>query len=106
MLVNNFKPISVLVIMQKLTLQVRTRDHLLDLLAKSESSAWVVAQDKLEKITHIQVVNFAGTQMIEGVFNREYSYRKDDGRLVIKFVDGRIVNCNVQFDGQNPVRYI
>jgi XisH protein len=58
------------------------------------------------EITHIQVVNFAGTQMIEGVFDRSTSYRRDDGRLVVKFLDGRIINRSVQFDGQNPVRYI
>jgi hypothetical protein len=93
-------------IMPKLTLQVRTRDNLLELLAKGESVAWVVAEDKVQKITHVQVVNFEGTQRIEAVFDRKASFRKDDGRLVVKFLDGHIVNCNVQFDGQNPVRYI
>ena len=92
--------------MPKLTLQVRTRDNLLDLLAKGESQAWIVAEDKVHKITHVQVVNFDGTQMIEGVFDRNATNRRDDGRLVVKFMNGHIVNCNVQFDGQNPVRYI
>jgi hypothetical protein len=69
--------------MEKLTLQVRTNDNLLDLLAKSESAAWVVAEDKIQKITHIQVVNFRGTQMIEGEFDRSASYRIEDGRLVL-----------------------
>jgi hypothetical protein len=44
--------------------------------------------------------------MIEGVFDRQASSCRDDGRLVLRFLDGRIVNCRVQFDGQNPVRYI
>ncbi|PSB32479.1 hypothetical protein [Stenomitos frigidus] len=94
--------------MPKLALQVRTNDNLLDLLAKSESLAWVVADDKVQKITHVQIVNFAGTQMIEGVFDRNSSYRVDDEykRLVVKFLDGHIINCSIQFDGQNPVRYI
>jgi hypothetical protein len=92
--------------MGKLILQLRTQDNLLDLLAKSESAAWVVAEDRIQKITHIQIVNFSGTQMIEGVFDRSASYRREDGRLVVKFLDGRIVNCDVQFVGQNPVRYI
>jgi hypothetical protein len=94
--------------MSKLTLQVRTNDNLLDLLAQAESPAWVVADDKSRKITHIQVVNFTGTQMIEGVFDRNSSYRQEDNerRLVIKFLDGHIVNCSIKFDGQNPVRYI
>ncbi len=92
--------------MPKLMLQVRTHDNLLELLAQSESAAWVVAEEKVETITHVQVVNFEGTQMIEAIFDRNASYRRDDGRLVIKFLDGHIVNCSVQFDGQNPVRYI
>jgi hypothetical protein len=92
--------------MDKLTLQVRTNDNLLDLLAKSESAAWVVAEDKVQKITHIQIVNFSGTQMIEGAFDQSASYRTEDGRLVVKFLDGHIINCAVQFVAQNPVRYI
>ncbi|MBN3950497.1 MAG: hypothetical protein HWQ38_30140 [Nostoc sp. NMS7] len=92
--------------MSKLILQVRTKDNLLDLLAKSESAAWIVADDKVQKITHVQVVNFPGTQMIEGIFDKNNSYRLDDGRLVLKFSDGRIVNCSIQFNAQNPVHYI
>jgi len=91
--------------MEKLILQLRTRDNLLELLAKGESPAWVVAEDKVQKITHVQIVNFSGAQMIEGVFDQSASYRRDD-RLVVKFLDGRIINCDVQFEGQNPVRYI
>lgn len=92
--------------MPKLTLQVRTHGNLLELLAQSESAAWVVAEEKVETITHVQIVNFEGTQMIEAIFDRNASYRRDDGRLAIGFLDGHIVNCSVQFDGQNPVRYI
>ncbi|WP_416671119.1 hypothetical protein [Egbenema bharatensis] len=91
--------------MSKLILQVRTKDNLLELLAASESRAWVVAADKINQITHVQIVNFDGTQMIEGIFDRNDSYRSSENKLVIKFLDGRIVNCRVQFDAQNPVRY-
>lgn len=49
----------------------RTHSNLLDLLAKGESADWVVAEDKVQKITHFQVVNFTGTQMIEAVFDRK-----------------------------------
>ena len=96
--------------MPKLTLQVRTRDNLLELLLRNESGAWVVGKDKIQQITHVQVVNFEGTQMIEGVFDRNASHYVDvDGkdRLVIKFLDGRIVNCNIKFDNpRTPVRYV
>ncbi len=94
--------------MSKLILQVRTHDNLLDLLAKSESGDWIVADYRVHEITHIQVVNFSGTQMIEGIFDRNTSYWTDDPdrRLVVKFLDAHIVSCSVQFDGRNPVRYI
>ncbi|MDF5734855.1 MAG: hypothetical protein PUQ00_03910 [Nostoc sp. S13] len=78
----------------------------MDLLANSESAAWIVADDKVPKITHVQIVNFLGTQMIEGIFDRNNSYCLDNGRLVLKFSDGRIVNCSIQFNAQNPVHYI
>ena len=92
--------------MPKLTVQVRTRDDLRQLLAAEESQAWVIAEDREHRLTHVQIVNFDGTQMIEGVFDRTRSWRRDDGRLVLRFLDGRIVNCKVEFDTQNPVRYI
>lgn len=91
--------------MSKFIVQVRTRNNLLELLAKEESQAWIIAEDKVQRITHVQIVNFEGTQMIEGIFDRA-SWRRDDNRLVLKFQQGRIVNCQVQFDGQNPVRYL
>jgi hypothetical protein len=91
--------------MPKLTVQVRTHDDLRGLLAAGESPAWVIVEERQQQITHVQVVNFEARQMIEGVFDRPASTRRDDGRLVLRFLDGRIVNCRIQFDGQNPVRY-
>jgi hypothetical protein len=92
--------------MSKLTVQVRTRDDLRDLLADGESPAWVIAEDRQQQITHVQIVNFEGSQMVEGIFDRHASTRRGDGRLVLRFLDGKIINCRVQFDSQNPVRYI
>ena len=92
--------------MAKVTIQVRTRDDLRELLAAEQSPAWVVSEERQQQITHVQVVDFDGRQMIEGVFDRSGSVRREDGRLVIGFLDGRIVNCNVEFESQNPVRYL
>jgi hypothetical protein len=91
--------------MPKLTVQVRTRDDLRDLLAAGESPAWVISEERQQQLTHVQIVNFEGTQMIEGIFDRTGSGRREDNRLILRFLDGRIVNCDVRFDGQNPVRY-
>jgi hypothetical protein len=44
--------------------------------------------------------------MIEGAFDRAASHRREDGRLVVSFRDAHIVNCKVEFIGQNPVRLI
>lgn len=78
--------------MPKLIVQVRTRDDLRELLAAGESPAWVVGEDRKLLITHVQIVDFDGRQMIEGVFDRNGSTRReDDGRLTIRFLDGRIV---------------
>ncbi|HVC92738.1 MAG TPA: hypothetical protein VND64_03560 [Pirellulales bacterium] len=92
--------------MPKRTIQVRTHDDLRDLLAAGESPAWVIGEDGEQQITHVQVVNFDGTQMIEGVFDRNANTRRGVGRLVLRFLDGPIVNCRAQFDGQNPARYL
>ena len=95
--------------MPKLILQVRTRDNLLELLAQNQTSAWIVGKERIHQITHVQVVNFEGTQMIESFFDRNASYYlepPDNHRLVVKFLDGRIVNCKVEFNSENPVRYI
>jgi len=92
--------------MPKVTVQVRTRVDLLELLAAGESPAWVVGEDRERTLTHVQVVNFDGTQMIEGVYDRNGSQRREDGDLVIRFLDGRIVNCRVEFAGRNPVHFI
>jgi len=92
--------------MPKLTVQVRTHDNLLKLLAASESHAWVVGSDKENFITNVQIVNWDGTQMIEGVFDPASPRRKDDGRLILQYFDARIVNCGVSFASQNPVQYI
>lgn len=92
--------------MPKLTVQVRTHDNLLELLAAEASPAWVVAEDRANLLTHVHIVNFEGTQRIEGVFDRNASERREDGDLVLRFLDGRIVNCKVDFAGRNPVYFI
>jgi hypothetical protein len=46
-------------------------------------------------------------QKLSGVlFDRSARYRTEKSRLVVKFLDGHIINCAVQFVGEHPVRYI
>jgi hypothetical protein len=44
--------------------------------------------------------------MIEGEFDRSVSYRTEDGKLVVKFLNEHIIDYDVQAVEQNPVRYI
>lgn len=92
--------------MTKLTIQVRTRDNLLDLLKANRSGNWIVARGKELESTDVEIVNFDGTQKIEGTFDAANSFRLDDSRLAIAFTNACIRNCNISFDGQNPVRYL
>lgn len=88
-----------------LTLQVRTHNNLLDLLALGESPAWKIDRKKEPKLAAVHIVNWIGTQRIEGTYDRATSERRKDGRLIVRFTDGRIVNCKVRFS-RNPIRYI
>jgi hypothetical protein len=92
--------------MNKLTVQVRTSDNLLELLKTQKSGCWTVAQSKEKEISHVEIVNFDGSQRIEAIFNEKDSQRLEDGRLIIAFTDACIRNCNVVFDSRNPVRYV
>lgn len=91
--------------MAKLTLQVRTEDNLLEILMKGESCCWVVAEDKIQMITNVHVVNFDGKQMIQGIFDPD-SPVVDNGRLAVRFFDACIVNCEIEFESRNPVSYL
>jgi TIR domain len=90
----------------KLTIQVRTAESLLNLLRVNRSGNWVVSRGKEQKITHVEIVSFDGTQKIEATFDTENSFRLDDNRLIIAFKNARILNCNISFNKRrNPVRY-
>ena len=43
--------------MGKLTIQVRTKDNLLELLSNGESPEWNVGKGKEDEITNVQVIN-------------------------------------------------
>ena len=89
------------------TLQLRTEHDLLYLLARGESPAWKVDKKQEPKIVAVQIVNWGGTQRIEATYDRAGSERRmEDGRLIVRFSDARIVNCNVTFKGRNPIRYL
>ena len=88
-----------------LTLQLRTHDNLLELLAAGESPAWVIAIERVSRIGQVHIINFNGTQRIEAAFDSAASTWRSDRRLIVRFHTGRLVNCKVEFHGRNPVEY-
>ncbi len=91
--------------MRKVTAQLRTRGMLQRILAVQEAPARVVSQDDELQITHVRIVSAAGTQMIEAVYDRRGSYRRADGKLVMRFCDGRILDCQADL-ASRPVTLI
>jgi hypothetical protein len=92
--------------MEEFALQLRTRNELGAILRHGESPAWTISRKKQPRLATIRIVNFAGTEMIEGRFDPERSHRRPDGRLVVAFTRAHIRECVVSFDTRNPVRYV
>jgi len=88
------------------TLQLRTADDLRDLLKEGVSRSWVISEDRLSDIRSVEIYSFDGKQVLKGGFNKINSHRDSDGRLVIAFDNGMIVNSNMNWDSRNPVRYV
>ena len=67
----------------------------------------MIGKNKVQKITHVRIAKFDGTQAIEGVFDRSASKRRNDGRLILRFSEGRLVSPSspIKFMSRNPVSY-
>ena len=91
--------------MNSLNLKVRTRLSLMNILINENTPAWVIAREKFNLINKIEVHNFEGSIKIQGDFDNQRSYFREDGRLVVYFTNGKIVKTNERWNGQNPVQY-
>lgn len=94
-----------------LTLRLRTRNDLMELLQAGKSGAWKVAKGKEKQISRVQIFNWDGSMMLEASHDVSNSFRRsEDNRLVVALdsKDAKIVRCNPPFQwvGQNPVNYV
>lgn len=93
-----------------LTLRLRTKNSLLELLQAGESGAWKVAKEKEQQIAKVQIFNWDGSLMLEASHDISNSRRREDNRLIVGLSreDAKIVLCNppLEWIGQNPVSYI
>lgn len=92
-----------------LTLRMRTKDNLIELLLAGKSGAWKIGKNKEQEISKVEIFNWDGSLKLEATFDLSNSCRTEDNRLVVGLSpeDSRIVRCDPPFEwvGQNPVKY-
>lgn len=92
-----------------LTLRLRTKDNLMELLLAGKSGAWKIGKNKEQEISKVEIFNWDGSLKLEATFDLSNSCRTEDNRLVVGLSpeDSRIVRCDPPFEwvGQNPVKY-
>ena len=94
-----------------LTLRLRTKNNLMELLQVGKSGAWKVAKDKEKQISRVQIFNWDGSMMLVAAHDVSNSFRRsEDNRLVVALdnEDAKIIKCDPPFQwvGQNPVNYV
>ncbi len=93
-----------------MTLRLRTRDSLTELLQAGKSGDWLIAKWREERIAKVQIFNWDGSLMLQASFDASKSQRTEEDRLIVGLSgeDARIVKCDppLKWVGQNPVNYV
>lgn len=94
--------------MSKLTVRVRTRDNLTQLLKEGGSGWWTIAKFRDTNLGQIEVYNWDGTLVIKAEYNPQTSQRNENNKLYLGFKNAKIeaVNPPLKWHGQNPVNYV
>lgn len=91
------------------TLRLRTKDNLLELLKAGQSGAWRVGKGRENYIDKVQIFSWDGSLALEASHDLAHSFRTEDNRLVVGLLatDARIVRYDppFQWQGQNSVNY-
>lgn len=86
-------------------LQIRTKDNLEELLKQGNSPAWVIAESRVPEIQSVEIYQFDGKRVLKAEFDAANSTRTESDRLVVAFKNGVIEDADMDWNGQNPVRY-
>jgi len=86
-------------------LQIRTKDNLETLLQNGNSPAWVIAEWRVKQIKQVEIYQFDGKRVLKADFDATNSSRTESDRLVVAFNDGVIEESDMEWEGQNPIRY-
>lgn len=94
--------------MSKLTVRVRTRDDLIQLLKEGGSCCWKVGKFREPNLDKVEVYNWDGSLVIRGEYDIITSKRTENNRLYLGFKNAKIeaVNPPLKWHGQNPVNYV
>lgn len=94
--------------MSKLTVRVRTRDDLTQLLKEGGSCCWKIGKFREPNLDKVEVYNWDGSLVIKGEYDSTTRKRNEDNRLYLGFKNAKIetVNPPLKWHGQNPVNYV
>ena len=79
-----------------LTLYLRTRNSLTELLLAEKSGDWVVEKGKEKQISRVIIYNWDGTLKLEASHDLSKSERLENHKLIVDLSskDAKIVKCN------------
>lgn len=94
--------------MSKLTVRVRTKKDLTQLLKQGGSGWWTIAKFRDENLTNIEVYNWDGSLVIKAEYDPKISQRNENNKLYLGFRNAKIeiVNPPLKWPGRNPVNYV
>lgn len=94
--------------MSKLTVRVRTKKDLTQLLKQGGSGWWTIAKFRDENLTNIEVYNWDGSLVIKAEYDNKISQRNENNKLYLGFRNAKIetVNPPLKWQGRNPVNYV
>lgn len=94
--------------MSKLTVRVRTKKDLTQLLKQGGSGWWTIAKFRDENLTNIEVYNWDGSLVIKAEYDDKISQRNENNKLYLGFKNPKIevVNPPLKWQGRNPVNYV
>ena len=80
-----------------MNVNIRTRNNIRTLLAAGQSGNWGISPVKEVNLTQVRIFNWEGTEVLIGDYDPSRSVRLPNGLLVVGFVNGRIVPCDIRW---------